>query len=159
MIFAFATVTFYTSCTDPCKDVDCNETKGGTCLDGTCNCTSATGYEGDDCKTLSRAKFINVWTVSSNSCVGGGGWQVSISGGSTDTKITLSNFSHLICGSGDIIVSANITGTNTFEIPSQVVCGGTFSGSGTISGNQITISYNYDDGAGDTGTCSETYAL
>ena len=42
------------SCTDPCEDVVCEN--GGTCDEGTCLC--AEGYEGDNCETESRAKYL-----------------------------------------------------------------------------------------------------
>jgi len=42
------------ACTDPCKDVTC--LNGGVCDEGDCIC--ATGYEGTDCATESRTKFI-----------------------------------------------------------------------------------------------------
>lgn len=51
-------VLFFTSCVDPCKDVEC--LNGGVCDEGTCIC--ATGYEGDDCSVESRTKFIGSWS-------------------------------------------------------------------------------------------------
>lgn len=42
---------------DPCEDVVCYN--GGHCEDGTCVC--AAGYEGADCKTESREKFLGTW--------------------------------------------------------------------------------------------------
>ena len=59
-VSAFSAV-LYTSCSkDACKDVTCQN--GGTCSDG--NCTCVTGYEGTNCETASRTKFIKQWSAS-----------------------------------------------------------------------------------------------
>ncbi len=66
--FGFAVlVTFMASCGgDKCADVDCGT--NGSCLEGDCNCNA--GYEGTQCQTLSRAKFVyDSWNVKENPCV------------------------------------------------------------------------------------------
>ncbi len=157
LVLTLAIAGVYTSCTpDPCKDVVCNN--DGTCVDGTCSC--ATGYEGTDCSTLSRAKVIGVWDVANNSCAGSGGWQVTIGAGSGDLDLTLANFSHLTCLGAGITVNATMTGENTFDIPSQTLCSGniTISGSGTFnSATSMTITYTYNATGVGAGTCSEDY--
>jgi len=67
------------SCTDECKDVECGP---GTCEAGLCicptnftgaNCESCVeGYEGDDCLTEIRSKFIGTYTVVSTADCSGG---------------------------------------------------------------------------------------
>jgi hypothetical protein len=53
-ISAFGAVV-YTSCNkDECKDVVCQN--GGTCSEGKCTCP--TGYDGTNCETKSRDKFV-----------------------------------------------------------------------------------------------------
>ena len=153
-VMALSTVLFLSSCKDECKDVDCQN--GGTCVEGTCECAS--GYEGSECQTQWRDKVVKVWNVTSNSCAGVGGWQVTVTEGSGSTGLNLGNFSHLTCLGGGITVNANMTGSNTFEIPSQQLCDGniTISGSGTISGNALNISYTYNI-PGENGTCTEVY--
>ncbi len=42
------------SCADPCKDITCNEV--GACDDGTCICDA--GYEGTNCETEVRTKYL-----------------------------------------------------------------------------------------------------
>ena len=150
-VIALSTFFFYQSCTpDPCKDVVCNH--GGTCATGTCTCP--TGYEGTDCGTLSRAKFLKVWSVSTNSCVSPAGWQTTISAGTGDLDLVLGNFSDLLCGGQGLSVNAVMTGSTTFNIPSQTLCSGaiTISGSGTINGNQVNTTYTTS-----AGTCTEVY--
>lgn len=63
--------SIYTSCSkkeedkDPCENVSC--LNGGTCSDGTCTC--ATNYEGSDCGTLMRGKFVGNYTFTSDNAV------------------------------------------------------------------------------------------
>lgn len=65
LIAAFSTLAVfcsivYTSCNrDKCKSVVCAH--GGVCNDGMCTCPS--GYEGSNCETVSRTKFLGNWTV------------------------------------------------------------------------------------------------
>ena len=56
---ALATATIFSAC-DPCKDVECQNS--GTCVEGTCEC--ATGYEGVNCETEMRTKFLGNYKVS-----------------------------------------------------------------------------------------------
>lgn len=63
-LFTLSFGIFMTSCSDPCKDISCNEV--GTCDDGTCICD--TGYEGANCETESREKFIGTWESDSPTC-------------------------------------------------------------------------------------------
>ena len=55
------------SCTDKCKDITCNN--GGTCNDGKCSC--APGFEGNNCSTASRDKFIGTWIGTTSSLMEG----------------------------------------------------------------------------------------
>jgi hypothetical protein len=73
--------------------------------------------------------------------------------------LNLSNFSHLTCLGSGITVEATMTGSNTFDIPSQTLCDGniTLSGSGNISGNQLNISYTYTATGQPSGSCTEVY--
>src|SRR2546423_15618572 len=57
---AIATMMFYNSCTKyPCKVVIC---VNGSCVDGICACE--TGFEGSDCSTEMRSKFIGTFLLS-----------------------------------------------------------------------------------------------
>lgn len=55
--FAFLAGIVSFSCSDKCKDISCKN--DGTCDDGKCSC--APGFEGNDCSTASRDKFIGTW--------------------------------------------------------------------------------------------------
>jgi hypothetical protein len=56
--FAIATAIFFAGCTDPCKDVVCNN---GECVEGDCVCDA--GYEGVDCATAFNAKFSGTYSL------------------------------------------------------------------------------------------------
>ncbi len=45
------------SCTDKCKDVNCNN---GICIEGNCSCDF--GWTGDACNTKISSKFFGKWT-------------------------------------------------------------------------------------------------
>lgn len=158
-MFMFAGLTMFNSCNDdPCKDVTC--LNGGACDNGSCNC--ATGYSGSDCSTIVRNALVGTVAVSSNSCTPAGTtWTSSITAGTAISDFTISDFGHFTCGSGAIVVSASITSATAFTIPSQTVCGTTYSGTGTISGTSATVSYSWSDPTQtpSSGTCTETWTL
>lgn len=140
-MIALATVLFYNSCTDdPCKDVVC---VNGECVDGTCACDA--GYEGTDCSTEQRAKFIGVYSVTGTvTCpVTGGGTiptsTLNISNSSSDVSKIVIDFA------GALTVIGTVTGTS-LTIESQLVSGFTYTGSGSINGNNITLAINEFDG-------------
>ena len=91
-VSAFGAV-LYTSCTkDECKDVVCQN--GGTCSEGTCTCS--TGYEGTNCETASRTKFIKTWTASDKEATTTTTlptYTSGIIGGTGITEIKISKFS------------------------------------------------------------------
>jgi hypothetical protein len=91
-VSAFGAV-LYTSCTkDECKDVVCQN--GGTCSEGVCTC--ATGYEGTNCETASRTKFIKTWTASDKEATTTTTlptYTSGIIGGTGITEIKISKFS------------------------------------------------------------------
>jgi len=141
LVFAILAVTTFSlaSCKkDPCKDKTCQN--GGACVDGTCNC--ATGYSGANCETENRAKFRSTYNVN-ESCSSSGNftYQITISNSSTGAdKVLISNFG----GYGET-VTATASGNSLNVATQQVNAGGnslTFSGSGQLSGNILTINYN-----------------
>lgn len=143
---AFST-TLFTACNpDACKDVVCQN--GGTCVDGDCTCP--VGYEGTNCQTLSRDKFIGVFTGSETCTVGTDNYSITCSANSDNTKFNIQN---LYNQSLTAIASAN---GNAFTIPSQTVGSGvTAVGSGTITGNTMTVTYTVNDGV-TSNTCTFT---
>lgn len=153
---------FLNSCTqDLCKDVVCQN--GGTCDQSTGGCDCLAGYEGTNCETEMRTKFLGSYKYNESTATGCGGfsdWPSSIAISSTSVeKILITGFGAFQCSGTDIVVEATVDGVNLTVVANQSFCSGTLtiiSGSGSISGNNITISYTYDLGAGPV-TCSGTY--
>jgi hypothetical protein len=138
-------VTLVTSCNpDACKDVIC--TNGGSCSNGTCACPS--GYEGTLCETLSRTKFIGVYSGTETCTVGSDTYSITITANSDPLKFNIQN---LYNQSFTAIAAA---GGNSFTIPNQTVGSGvTAVGSGSITGNTITVTYTINDGTA-SNTCT-----
>lgn len=140
-----------TGCKDECKDVACQN--GGTCEEGTCICVA--GYEGENCETEMRSKFLASYTVAENCNINGNfNYDMTISTSATAvSNVVINNF----YGVG-ATVSASIAGT-TITIPNQTVTtqgvAFTFSGSGQINGNILTLSYTASVGA-DAESCTAT---
>lgn len=136
---------------DPCENVSC--LNGGTCNNGTCAC--ATGYEGSTCATEQRSKFLASYQVSESCNVSGNfNYTLTINTSATGiTNVVVNNFYG---------VGATVTGTvsgSSITIPSQLVnvnsTGYTFSGSGQVTGNILTLSYTVVVGT-DSETCTAT---
>lgn len=140
------TVFLNTGCKkDPCKDVVCQN--GGTCNEGDCDCTS--GYEGAKCETEVRAKFLGSYNVNENCNSGNYTYSSSItpSANSVDAIVigNLGNFNP------QLNVRATVSGNNLNINDTQG--GVSFSGSGNISGNTLTIIYTISQ-AGSTDNCT-----
>lgn len=150
---AFTMVT-YTACnTDECKDVVCNN--GGTCVSGTCNCP--TGYEGTDCSTLSRAKFIGTWT-GSDKC-GNDVYNVtmSIAESSNEVQALITNpggFGNNITITGVVSSTDELTFTNQSAGGNGRLINGTM----MVDGNALTFTYTVTDAIGGDASCEGTYA-
>lgn len=142
---AFSAV-LYTACNkDECKDVVC--LNGGTCVSGTCSCK--TGFEGSDCSTVVATKFVNAggWRTTTEVCtVSGSNAQYDITVVVSGTDLTQLIINNLYDDGRN--TTATITGSNSFVINSQSFgSSGTITGSGTLNGNQLTISYAVSVGA------------
>ena len=150
----------FTGCnTDACKDVECGDF--GTCLEGDCVCDA--GYEGTDCATLSKDKFLGTsgaaatYAVSDN-CTGSGAatYTVVMSPSSTDdTKVLLADFWEFFTNP----VEATIDGEKiTIANQDPDSDGYTVEGSGTYASNVITFSYSITEvSSGDVDTCTSTW--
>lgn len=145
-VAAIATIGM-TSCeVDACKDVDCG--LYGECVDGDCVCDA--GYEGVDCDTQERAKFISTYSVSESCTSGNYTYSITITNSSTDvTKVIIGNF-----GDFGVDIVATVSGSG-LTIANQTVGGGTFSGSGQLSGNILTLTYTVTAGT-DSDSCTMT---
>lgn len=120
---AFSAVT-YTSCNnDKCKAIAC--AYNGVCKDGSCICPS--GYEGPQCETITRNKFIGVWTVKeTGTYTRSATFDISVKGGLTMTDVVISNFYDT-----KIDVSAKVQGDSLF-IPQQTVANYVIQGFGML---------------------------
>lgn len=131
---------------DNCKDVECGT--NGTCVDGTCVCDA--GYTGTNCDTEERAQFLANYSVSESCTSGNYTYSIEVGTSSTDvTKVIISNF-----GDYGVDVVATVNGSS-LTIANQTVGGGTFSGSGQLSGNILTITYSVTAGTS-TDSCTMT---
>jgi len=144
-VLSVASVTYFNSCKkDPCKDVVCNN--GGTCVDGTCSCT--TGYEGTNCETDSRDKFVGQWKANETGSVGGAFTYTATVAKGSNSNLTITNFT----AAGASCVFSGSADQSKMMISAQTVCGYSISNvSASLSGSTITISYTANDG-----TTSET---
>jgi hypothetical protein len=131
-IGAFGAV-MYTSCNkDECKDVVCQN--AGTCSGGTCICP--TGYEGSRCEILSRDKMAGTYIGSEICDIGTDNYSVTIATNSNAVMVTITN-----------IYNQNFTATGTLTSATSFSFSGssgatTFSGTGTVVGNQLTLDYD-----------------
>lgn len=119
---------------DACESLACDH---GVCVDGACNCDAY--YEGADCASRSRDKFLGSNWYNSRTCPGVGGILLvsSIqSAGPTEGNIFITN----IHQQGDT-VTALVTG-NAVEIPIQVYGLEYIEGQGVYSDGDITIDYD-----------------
>lgn len=130
---------------DLCVINDVNCLNGGVCVDGDCEC--AAGYEGDSCETLTRAKFNGSWGVVDDcSQSGTASYTVGIASSPTAVEqVLISNFWGVFVN--DVV--ATVSG-NEITIASQEPDGDDYfvSGSGTLTGTTITITYNIEDRTG-----------
>jgi hypothetical protein len=137
-VVAVSIISFSACETDACKDVNCGD--NGTCVDGDCVCDS--GYEGVNCQTEERAKFIGSYSVTEACTSGNYSYSMTITTSSTGVdKIVAQNF-------GDY--SVDLIGTvdgSSVSFANQTVGGGTFSATGQISGSILTISYTVTAGS------------
>ncbi len=140
-VVAIATVSFNSCTTDACKDVDCG--LYGECVDGDCVCD--TGYEGVNCDTEEREKFLGNFLANETGVVD---YASVVSTSSTGVnKIAISGFGGYACGGSDIVVICTVNGMDLTVDSDQSFCSGQVvidSGSGSINaaGNVITITYS-----------------
>lgn len=111
-----------------------------------CTKTCDAGYEGTDCKTETRAKFLGAFSGTEQCTVGNDQYTVTVTNSSTDVvKVVLSNVYNQA-----FTATATVDGS-TLTITSQPVgTSGSVSGSGTLSGDAKTLTLNYSISNGTT---------
>ena len=144
---------FYSSCskttTDPCSGVTCQN--GGACSSGNCTCKS--GFGGKLCDTTYRVLYAN-------SYMGNGSDNVTPMGTYSNYKLTLinpgdTNYVGMTAtaefADGSIHFTAPIvlsnfstTGNTSFTISSTVYNGFTYTGAGTVSATNASLTVNED---------------
>lgn len=127
-----------------CGAVTCENR--GVCVNDACSC--AGGYEGPVCETESRPKFLGSYEMA-RQCDRGSTTTTAaqVTAGSGAAKINMMTFAHDF----DSEIYATLTGSTTFDIPSQShtrsigSCQGTFSvqGSGTFNAADDSLSATY----------------
>ncbi len=124
VISAFTTVTL-TSCVDKCKSISC--AYEGVCNEGKCLCK--TGYEGPQCETLARKKFLGPWVVTETGSITSESRQytVSVEDGPNLSEVRIKNFYNKVQQD----VSAFVKG-DTIVIPQQDVDNYSLQGSGWV---------------------------
>lgn len=143
-VAAIATIGLASCETDACQDVTCDN--GGTCVEGDCVC--ATGYEGTNCETLVRAAFIGSFNVNETCAQSTDSYAVTISAGSSDTEVTISNLYD-----AGFVVTGTVNADGGITINNQTFGTGTLSGSVTRSGGVTTFNFTIAVG-GQSDTCS-----
>jgi hypothetical protein len=118
-----------------------------------CTKTCDEGYEGSDCKTMTRTKFIGQFKGPETCTVGSDNYTVTVSAGSADAlTIVFGN----VYNQG-FTVTAKVSGSS-FTVAEQTVgsSGSKASGSGSISGDgtQLTFTYSVTPTAGVANACT-----
>ena len=120
----FAAIVLPSCNRDQCKSIVC--AYGGVCNNGSCTCPS--GYEGTNCETISRNKFLGNWSVfEKGSITEAAQYPISISEGDKITDVLITNFYNYFTGPvlGSII-------HDTLFIPNQQYQGKVLFGVGYV---------------------------
>ena len=155
MLVVALSSTVLTSCKedDPCEGVSC--LNGGTCDNGTCDCDA--GYEGTDCGTQMRTKFIATYSVTEACTSGSYTYVMSMaSSASGVNKVVINNFADLgITATGTVNGKTLTIDNGTADVQGVTV---SYQGSGQINGNILTLTYTYSGSFGSdscTSTCTK----
>ena len=131
---------------DPCENVTC--ANGGVCIDGDCICDQ--GYEGANCEIVSRDKFIGSYNVTETCTQSTDSYALTISAGSVSiAAVTITNLYD-----AGFVVTGTVDGSSVV-IPNQTFGTGTVSGSGTMNGSVLTITFTITAGS-QSDTCTLT---
>ena len=143
---AFLSIGYFSCNRDKCKTIVCGN--GGVCNGGTCICPA--GYEGTNCQTVSRDKFLGNWTVfEKGSTTAAAQYSISIQAGYQITDVVIDNFFNYFLQP----VNGSVSG-DTLYIPNQQLEGKVTFGIGYIYSNvtygqfgAISMSYEVIDTA------------
>lgn len=135
---------------DPCEEVVC---QNGACLEGSCACDL--GYEGEECQTESRRKFLGIWEVGDICRTTAFVYAATIGEGTAADALVIDNLNDQ-----NISVSAMVTNSE-IVLPEQTFGLAVLSGTGGIDTLAGVISIEYrimEDGMPDE-VCQATFRL
>lgn len=157
-VAVLAAVTIFNACgsTDKCESVNCG--LNGVCNDGTCVCDA--GYEGTNCETETRKKYLGIANVGVGLCTYADtclqktenlvcpAYTSNITANATDArKFNISNFANLVDNSGNplnLVVGATVKSSTEVTLDEINVPGqGSLKGSGVYvtSPNRLILTY------------------
>ncbi len=108
-----------------------------------CTKTCEPGYEGSDCKTEVREKFIGAFQGDEICGTGNDNYTITIAKPGTEDvlKVTFTNVYN------QALTAVGTVDGSSFTVESQTVAVGiTVSGSGSVSGSNLTFTYSINDG-------------
>lgn len=126
---------------DKCSSVTC--AYGGVCIDGVCKC--AVGYEGTNCQTISRTKFLKAWNVNEKGTISPQrNYALAIEKDTAINGILIKNMYNYFTGK----IAAKVVNDSIF-IANQATEGKVIYGKGFISADGTTVKlwYQVIDGA------------
>jgi hypothetical protein len=112
------------------------------------------GYEGEDCKTLSRTKFVGKWGGTELCTIGDDTYTIEIAAGSgSDLTLVYTNVYN-----DNYTATGTITGTNGFSFSGTAAGGVTFSGTATYENGtgRLVVVYKVMTGSVETNSCTFT---
>ncbi|HRO43093.1 MAG TPA: hypothetical protein PL009_09680 [Flavipsychrobacter sp.] len=126
---AFTAVTFSSCKEDKCKAIVC--AYGGVCTDGMCLCPS--GYEGNQCETITRTRYLGVWHVTEDGTYSDAAqYSIAVEAGPNITELRIRNFRNSFLED----VQAFVKG-DSLTIPNQIINNKTVRGFGYIVDDQF----------------------
>jgi hypothetical protein len=139
VLFSIAIIILIASCNKK-MTTDCGN--GGTLRGGTCVCTQ--GFEGPDCGTISRNKFIGNWSQSgSGSLTIATQFPVSVQPAEAINSVSIVNFNNTFVNP----INAFVSGADSLIIPAQQIDGKTVEGfCFYVANNNISVHYTIIDG-------------
>ena len=155
IVSALYMVAGFSSCKrDKCRAVHCYNL--GTCKEGACTC--ATGYEGTDCQTVTRLKYIGNWSATEQLTTGEvtHSYSVSIAEGTDGINSVI--ITNLLNSAALSPILGTITYGTGLYIPAQQLAGNMVYGNGTFGNGTLTVNMSVRD-LGTGVTNNATYVL
>jgi len=140
-IAAFCSLAWFSCNRDKCKTIVC--ANGGVCSQGACTCKS--GYQGANCETIARLKFLGNWEVfEKGSITNAAQYPISIEASDNITNVVIRNLFNYF----QVPISGYVS-NDTLYIPNQqyegkVVFGVGYIYSNTTYGQYGSISMHYE---------------